>query len=118
MIEITIGGQETRVRATPLALLFYKQEFNGDLVGDLIKLEAIKKDPTAFDSITLLQITWAMAKADNPENFPSFYKWLETLESFDFTDTEMLTALMEEATAGFFRAGGIAAKQQQRKRSK
>jgi hypothetical protein len=39
MREITVGGKQIRVRATPLALLFYKQEFRTDLIGDLISMQ-------------------------------------------------------------------------------
>lgn len=38
MREILIGEKTVRVRATPLALLYYRQEFKSDLVSDLIKL--------------------------------------------------------------------------------
>ena len=36
MREITIGEKTIRVRATPLALLYYRQEFKSDLVSSLI----------------------------------------------------------------------------------
>lgn len=107
MRELKIGEKTIRVRATPLALLYYKQEFKTDLVGDMIKMRSIEKDPTQFDSIALLQIIWAMAKADaGPGNkFPSFSEWLSTLDSFDVTDYDLLQAVMDEAADGFFRRG-------------
>lgn len=106
MKEINIGSQTLRVRATPPALLYYKQEFKGDLVGDLMKLSQFSSDPTKLDTVLLLQIVWAMAKADSfGKGFPSFEKWLHTLESIDFSDPNFITDAMEEAANGFFRSG-------------
>lgn len=105
MREIVIDGKTVRVRATPLALLYYKQEFKSDLIGDLLKMQKMEKDPSQFDSLLFVQIVWAMAKADNPKGFPGFEKWLEDLGSFDFSDEGLLLAVMEEATDGFFRRG-------------
>jgi len=103
MREITIDEKQIRVRATPLALLFYKQEFNTDLVGDLISMKEMANDPSQFDSIKMLQLIWAMNKADKPEGFPSFEGWLSNLDSIDFGDGDMMTAAIEEAEDGFFR---------------
>ncbi|MDT2284961.1 hypothetical protein P7H17_00950 [Paenibacillus larvae] len=64
MREIMIGEQKVRVRATPLALLYYKQEFKSDLIGDMTKIENAIQDPTQFDTLFILQLIWAMAKAD------------------------------------------------------
>ena len=105
MREITIGEKQIRVRATPLALLFYKQEFNSDLIGDLISMQEMASDPSQFDAIKFLQLIWAMAKANNAKNFPSFEAWLADMESFDFADNDIMTAVIEEATDGFFRGG-------------
>ena len=105
MREITIGEKQIRVRATPLALLFYKQEFKTDLIGDLISMQEMANDPSRFDSIKMLQLIWAMNKADKPEGFPSFEGWLSNLDSIDFGDGDMMTAAIEEATDGFFRGG-------------
>lgn len=118
MRELRIGEQMVRVRATPLALLFYRQEFGSDLLGDLIGLVqgmsgAAEKesdqdfDLSKFDSVAILRLIWAMAKADayGREKFPSFLEWLATLDSFDLADAEVMTAAIEEATNGFFRSG-------------
>jgi hypothetical protein len=103
MREITIGEKQIRVRATPLALLYYRQEFKADLVGDLISMQEVASDPSQFDSIKMLQLIWAMNKADKPEGFPSFEGWLSNLDSIDFDDGDMMTAVIEEAADGFFR---------------
>ena len=105
MREITIGEKQIRVRATPLALLFYKQEFNTDLIGDLISMQEMATDPSQFDALKFLQLIWAMNKADKPEGFPSFEAWLAGMDSFDFADNDIMTAVIEEATDGFFRGG-------------
>jgi hypothetical protein len=106
MKELTIGESKVRVRATPLALLYYKQEFKSDLLGDLVKMEELKKDPSKLDSIALLQLIWAMAKADtHPNQFPSFMEWLSSLTEFDLSDASLLSAALEEAADGFFRRG-------------
>lgn len=107
MRELKIGDQQVRVRATPLALLFYKQEFRSDLLGDLMKMQAVVQDPSQLDSVALLQLIWSMAKADayGQGQFPSFVDWVAKLESFDLADTAVITAALEEAANGFFRAG-------------
>ena len=105
MREIQIGDKTIRVRATPLALLYYKQEFNTDLIGDLMSMQAMSTDPSQFDALKFLQLIWAMAKADDSRNFPSFEAWLADMESFDFADNDIMTAVIEEAEDGFFRGG-------------
>jgi len=107
MREIAIGDARVRIRANPLALLYYKQEFKRDLVGDLLTMQRLEEDPTLFDSVLFLQVVWAMAKAAGPfgSEFPCFVEWLSGLECFDLSDQEMLAAIMEEAVDGFFRRG-------------
>lgn len=106
MREIKIGEQTIGLRASPLALLFYKQEFGRDLVGDLIKLGKIGEDFEDFDSVVLLQIAWALAKAEKGLNkqFPSFPVWINGLEIFDVTDMDVVQTIVDEAVDGFFRA--------------
>jgi len=101
---VNIGGKQIGLKATPLALLYYRQAFKSDLVGDLLKMEKITKDPTALDSVMILQAAWAMNRAaEGGKSFPHFEAWLEQFEYVDFTDTDMLTEIMNEATEGFFR---------------
>ena len=105
MKEITIGGKKIKVGGTPLALFFYRQEFNADLIGDFTAQQEAKDDITKFDSVQVLQMIWAMNKTTNPTNFPDFYSWLTSLESFDIGDEKMMTAVVEEIENGFFRGG-------------
>lgn len=107
MRTIKIGEKEIGLKATPLALLYYKQEFKSDLIGDLLKMQAIANDPSALDSVALLQIAWAMNKAAEGKGkaFPHFESWLEQFEYVDFSDADTMTAIMDEAADGFFRRG-------------
>lgn len=107
MKTIKIGGKEIGLKATPLALLYYRQEFKSDLIGDLLKMQAIADDPSALDSVALLQIAWAMNKAaeGKGKTFPHFESWLEQFEYVDFSDADTMTAIMDEAADGFFRRG-------------
>lgn len=78
------------------------------MIGDIMKLQVVKNSPEKLDSLMFLQIIWAMEKTTNfGRDFPSFTKWLEGLDSFDISDTDMLKAVFEEAAEGFFRRGAI-----------
>jgi len=107
MRTIKISEKEIGLKATPLALLYYKQEFKTDLIGDLLKMQALANDPSALDSVALLQIAWAMNKAAEGKGkaFPNFEAWLDQFEYVDFSDADALTAIMNEAAEGFFRRG-------------
>ncbi|UYL94105.1 hypothetical protein PK51_gp12 [Geobacillus phage vB_GthS_PK5.1] len=107
MRTIKISEKEIGLKATPLALLYYKQEFKTDLIGDLLKMQALANNPSALDSVALLQIVWAMNKAAEGKGkaFPNFEAWLDQFEYVDFSDADTLTAIMNEAAEGFFRRG-------------
>lgn len=89
---VKMGEKEIGLKATPLALLYYKQEFKTDLLGDLIKLagnlaksggdlirlaELAEKSSNEvnindldldaiaaeLDTVTILKLVWAMNKA-------------------------------------------------------
>ena len=107
MRELQIGEKTVRVRATPLALLYYRQEFKSDLLGDMTKMKGVESDPSKFDAILLLQITWSMAKADaGPgSKFPGFEAWLNSLDGANIMDPGFFAVAMEEAADGFFRRG-------------
>ena len=106
MREVNIGGKQVGLRASPLALLFYKQEFDRDLASDIIRLRHIEDDPETFDALLFAQLAWAMAEAAHGLNkqFPSFINWLNDLEYFDVSDAEMVQGIADEAMDGFFRA--------------
>lgn len=112
MRTIKIGEKEIGLKATPLALLYYRQEFKSDLIGDLLKMQAIADDPSALDSVAILQIAWAMNKAAEGmgKAFPHFESWLSQFEYVDFSDADTMTEIMNEAKDGFFRRGARRAK--------
>ena len=151
MKEIMIGEKTIRVRATPLALLYYRQEFKADLVSDLINfivsllglvsslsgknageisegdiagLDVSKIDIASLSSINIdmvgiLQLIWAMAKADSyGKPFPGFEGWVNSLESLDLTDVAFLPAALEEAASGFFPGGKLGQSGKRRKARK
>jgi hypothetical protein len=107
MRTVNIGGKDIGLKATPLALLFYRQEFKSDLIGDLLKMQKLAKDPSALDSVALLQIAWAMNKAaeGKGKTFPHFEAWLTQFDYVDFSDVDTIATIMEEAENGFFRRG-------------
>jgi|LFRM01.1.fsa_nt_gb hypothetical protein len=109
MRTVKIGDKELGLRATPLALLYYKQAFDKDLIEDLVSFQNMAEiengDFSGFDSVKILQICYAMNKADNfGKQFPDFEKWLSKLDSIDLADQEFMLAIIEEATNGFFRS--------------
>ncbi|WP_010278797.1 hypothetical protein [Paenibacillus senegalensis] len=107
MREIKIGEQTVRIKAAPLALLYYKQEFEADLLGDLTSLQTLKEDPTKIDTVLLLQLVWAMAKCEaygSQREHPSFFEWVGSLESIDFNELSNFVGILEEAENGFFRS--------------
>lgn len=105
MKETNVGDKTIRVRATPLALLYYKQEFGSDLLGDFTKMRSIEKNFSKSDIVFLLKMIWAMAKADAYGTFfPGFEGWLISLKlpnPVELPDPTFLLVAVEEATAGF-----------------
>lgn len=111
MKKIKLTNKELGLRASPMALLFYDQAFDGDLIADLAKFQKenmsklMKGDFSSYNSISLLQIGWAMNKAQNyPGDFPTFEEWLNDFEGQDATSPKFIQGIVEEATDGFFRS--------------
>lgn len=103
MREVKIGDKDYKVVASPITLFFYKKEFKKDLIGDLMGFQSLAEDTTTFDSITILQMAWAMIKTAKAGQMVGFEQWLNSLEYVNFEDSEMMTNVIEEATEGFFR---------------
>lgn len=114
MKTIKMGNKEIGLRATPLALLYYRQEFKADLLADLMSLQSMAEmangDYSGFDSLKILQLVYAMHKADNfgKKQVPDFVSWLAKLDSIDFADQDFMMEIMDEAMDGFFRSAGDA----------
>ncbi len=105
-----IGGKKIQLRANPLALLFYKQAFDSDLIADLLKLQSLQSlqdgDFSSLDMVSLFQIAYAMNKAAKPVDvFPTFEEWLAQFETIGFDDPQWIVDVVEEATDGFFHPG-------------
>ena len=105
-----IGGKKIQLRANPLALLFYKQAFDSDLIADLLKLQSLQSlqdgDFSSLDMVSLFQIAYAMNKAAKPTDvFPTFEEWLAQFETIGFDDPQWIVDVVEEAADGFFRSG-------------
>jgi len=113
MRKVRLGNKDLELRASPLALLFYRQAFGKDLIADLVSLQSLqglaKGDFSGLDTLLLLQIAYAMNRAAKPgTNFPDFEQWLGELEYIDFGDTDWIMGVAEEAMEGFFRSAGSA----------
>ena len=94
------GGVEIPVRASNIARLFYTQEFGETLDGSLIKIKAEAAETAVITD--LLQIIWAMNKAENmycKKSTPTFSQWLERYRAFDVNDCA--AELFEEIRQGF-----------------
>ena len=103
MRTIKIGEKEIGLKATPLALVYYKQAFKSDLVSDMLKMDGLEKDPSKLDGVIILQMAWAMARANEGigKKFPDFDNWVAELDGLDLE--EFMTCVMQEAQNGFFR---------------
>src|SRR5690554_6682134 len=70
MRKVKLGEKELELRASPLALLFYRQAFGKDLIADLVSLQSLqglaKGDFSGLDTVLLLQIAYAMHRAAKP----------------------------------------------------
>lgn len=105
---VKIGEKDIELRASPLALVFYKQAFERDLLADVASLQSMgevtEDDLTGLDTVLLLQLAYVMNKAAKPKaNFPVFEKWLEELGSNLFGNLDWMTEVISEVTDGFFR---------------
>ena len=110
MRKIVLGNKEIELRANPLALLFYKQAFDRDLIADILKLQSLQSlqdgDFSSLDTVSLFQIAYAMNKAAKPADvFPKFEEWLAQFETIGFDDPQWIIDVVEEAADGFFRSG-------------
>lgn len=106
MREINTGDNPIKIHGSPLTLLFYRQEFDSDILAEIIELESLAKNPTKINTVALMQMTWAMGKtaAYGKSDWPDFMTWLARLEWFDFTNQDLIVALVEEAGKSLFRS--------------
>lgn len=110
---VKLGTKEIELRATPLALLYYRQEFNADLMADFISLQSLARmdegDFSGLDTVKILQLVYAMNKAAHMgKSFPKFEPWLTNIEQLDFSDSRWMLGVIEEAQDGFLHSGKAA----------
>lgn len=135
MREVQIGGDKVlRLKGSALSLLYYQQEFDRDLLGDLAgmltglagvqalqtgEVDASNLNLSALDSVAILRLVWTLARtaAGPAGQFPSFMSWLAENEDINIFDIELLTAVFEEAQRAFFRQGRTVASAVQERRS-
>jgi len=133
MREVQIGDKTVRLRGSPLSLLYYRQEFDRDLLGDLagmlagtVGMEALRSGKVdlnslnfaGLDTVAILRLIWALARTDAGPGgrFPSFEAWLAQNEDLNIFDAGLLQAAFEEVQRAFFRTGKAVAPAAQRKR--
>lgn len=120
MRTTNIGGKKVELRASPLALLFYRQTFGKELLDDFKDLQSLevlaKKNPNnfRFEDLRLMdffQLAYALNKAAGKpsEFFPSYEEWLYGIE-LDLGDMDWIADVVYEAAEGFFRTGEFAPK--------
>jgi len=122
MHEVTIGDKTLRLRGSALSLLYYRQAFGRDLLGDLVsmltamtglevlragKMDIEKINFTGLDTVAILRLIWTLARTDAGPNgsFPSFEVWLAENEDLNMFDNDLLKAVFEEVQRAFFRSG-------------
>lgn len=105
--EIKFGENIIQVRATALTLLFYRQEFKRDMLGDFLSMENLRKGAANYDGLLWLQLLWALNKTEVVsenlgKSFPSFQNWIGQLKRIDFAG-EFTEDLSDIIADGFFR---------------
>lgn len=133
MRELKMGASSMPVRATPLTMLFYKQEFDADMTKDYMgvmngflaafpslagksadELAAVVLDPSEvtaesiakaeMDVVGILKLVWAMGKAAvHPQPWPCFENWVVSIGEIDVFDVDFLAAALAVAADGLFR---------------
>lgn len=132
MRHLTIGESTVPVETTPLAILYFRQEFGCDMTGvfcrvlmgflrafpsvagkSIEELRGLELDPAEItpeslvsaelDALGILQLVWAMAKAAAaPGDWPGFEKWLATFDGARLFDDTFLVEALQAAADGLF----------------
>lgn len=111
MREITLGGEQVMVAASPITLYIYSREFGpkSDLIGDLMSFQAVGEGHIEDGRfLSLYKILWAMCKtAKLGGEFPGFEDWLKKAD-IDLSDKALWEAVLGEAARGLFRGAAPA----------
>lgn len=99
MRTITLAdGKKINIRATNLALLFYKQEFGNSLLVDFQKM--IDQGEENIDEVFLMQAIWAMHKASKKGKLEDFINFIDSVE-FNYSDLDMWESVIDELMCFF-----------------
>ena len=112
MRTVTIGDKQIALRANPLALFFYRQTFNQDMMAAVMELQGKMQrvgegDYFSLDMIGIFQLAYAMHKAAEPNKVQmSFEEWLGHFDGLGLGEEEnWVVDVVQEAIDGLFRTG-------------
>jgi len=112
MRTVTIGDKQIALRANPLALFFYRQTFNQDMMAAVMELQGKMQrvgevDYFSLDMVGIFQLAYAMHKAAEPNKVQmSFEEWLSQFDGLGLGEEEnWVVDVVQEAIDGLFRTG-------------
>ena len=112
MRTVTIGDKQIALRANPLALFFYRQTFNQDMMAAVMELQGKMQrvgegDYFSLDMVGIFQLAYAMHKAAEPNKVQtSFEEWLSHFDGLGLGEEEnWIVDVVQEAIDGLFRTG-------------
>lgn len=96
----TIFGRVVEMQGSPLTLLIYKNEFEGDLFADIV--DAMSGE--TYDMEMFMRFAWSMAKTRNDET-SDYEHWLEEFpEEFSLLEGQAaLSVILSAVDAELFR---------------
>lgn len=113
---IDYGSGEVEVLVTPWTLVIYEQEFQSDMVQDVLGKVVVRNEESEEGAITVfdyrdvnwtsyIKALWACMKAAD-DSLPCFKQWSKGIDGINILDvSQQLTPAIEE---GLFRSGGTA----------
>ena len=112
MRTVTIGDKQIALRANPLALFYYRQTFNQDMMAAVMELQGKMQrvgegDYFSLDMVGIFQLAYAMHKAAEPNKVQtSFEEWLSHFDGLGLGEEEnWIVDVVQEAIDGLFRTG-------------
>jgi len=112
MRTVELGGRTFDIKAGPLSIFYFNDEFGSSILTDYAKIFGGKPEDEGqefyeslaqFDWPSALRVTWALAKTATPKDFPPFPRWIGGFEYLNMGDSDFVLAVLEEATHGLFR---------------
>lgn len=112
MRTVTIGDKQIALRANPLALFYYRQTFNQDMMAAVMELQGKMQrvgegDYFSLDMVGVFQLAYAMHKAAELNKVQmSFEEWLSQFDGLGLGEEEnWVVDVVQEAIDGLFRTG-------------